>query len=197
MKQPNSVHPADIHQHVSIEMDLPGTETPKQSTPRLLQQVFLTAAEADRLECSDAEMKAFRQEAKNAIRNIHLVPVPKKDAPPLPEADSLSDLGHTCYPNGDRAYRAGRGVSPPKPLKTPDPAYPGGASRARHTGTVVVMLIVDATGTPTSFILTRSVGADLDEAAINGIRAWKFAPAMFKGSPVPVAIHVEMNFALK
>jgi TonB family protein len=191
-----SVHLADIHQAVTIDIDLPTSETPQQSTLRILRQVFLTLAEEQQFECSEEEAKAFVRQAKNAIRNINFTEVPKKDASPPPDADNLVDIGQSCYPGGDRACHIGHGVIAPKPLKTPDPPYPPGSSRAGHTGTVVVMLIVDPKGNPTSVILTRSVGADLDEAAIKAIRGWKFAPATFKGSPVPVSVHVEMNFTL-
>jgi TonB family protein len=187
----------DIRQPVSITFDLPDSEAPRHSIPELLKDVFLPSRESSQLECSADEAGVFRKDAKSAIRHINVLAVPNPATEPSPEANSLSELKQVCYPIGDRAYRVGHGIAPPKPLKTPDPSYPPGASRAGQTGTVVVMLIVDAGGAPTSIILTRSVGADLDEAAIKAIRSWKFAPATFKGSPVPVAIHVEVNFTLK
>jgi len=187
----------EIHQPVSITIDLPDSEAPQHSIPGLLKHVFLTTQESDQLACSADETAAFRKDAKAAIRKINVIAVPKKATEPSPEVNSLSELKQVCYPIGDRAYRAVRGIVPPKPLKTPDPAYPVGASRGGHTGTVVVMLIIDPGGAPTSIILTRAVGADLDEAAIKAVRTWKFAPATFQGSPVPVAINVEVSFTLE
>jgi TonB family protein len=40
------------------------------------------------------------------------------------------------------------------------------------------------------------VGEGLDESVINTVRTWKFKPAMKKGKPVPVKVHLQVNFRL-
>ena len=42
----------------------------------------------------------------------------------------------------------------------------------------------------------RSLDRDLDRAAVEAVEHWTFAPATFKGTGIPVAINVEINFRL-
>jgi len=97
---------------------------------------------------------------------------------------------------GGGAYRVGGGVSAPKALFSPDPEYSEEARKAKYQGTVVLWLVVDASGRPQQIRVQRSLGMGLDEKAIEAVKQWKFDPARKDGQAVPVMINVEVNFRL-
>ncbi len=97
---------------------------------------------------------------------------------------------------GGGVFRVGGGVSAPRALFTPEPEYSEEARRAKHQGTVVLWLVVDAEGRPRDLRVLRSLGLGLDEKAIETVRKWKFEPAKKNGSPVAVRINVEVEFKL-
>jgi len=88
------------------------------------------------------------------------------------------------------------GVSAPRATYSPDPEYSDEARKARYMGTIVLSLVVDTSGNPTDLQIQRPIGLGLDEMAIKAVNAWRFKPAEKDGSPVPVAINVEVNFHL-
>jgi len=97
---------------------------------------------------------------------------------------------------GGGAYRVGGGVSAPKALYAPDPEYSEEARKAKYQGTVVLWLVVDASGRPQQIRVQRALGMGLDEKAIEAVKLWKFDPARKDGQAVPVMINVEVNFRL-
>jgi TonB family protein len=92
------------------------------------------------------------------------------------------------------AYRVGGDVIAPKAVYTPDPNYSKQARQAKYQGTVVLWLVVDATGLPQNIRVQRALGMGLDEEAVKAVKRWRFKPAMRDGKPVPVMINVEVNF---
>jgi len=44
--------------------------------------------------------------------------------------------------------------------------------------------------------VTRSLGLLLDDAAVDAVSQWKFAPGTRGGQPVPVIATIEVNFRL-
>jgi TonB family protein len=97
---------------------------------------------------------------------------------------------------GGGVFRVGGGVSAPRVLDDPSPDYSEEARKAKYQGTVVLWLIVDASGKPRDVKVARSLGMGLDQKAIEAVRQWKFQPAMKDGTPVAVQINVEVNFHL-
>lgn len=86
-------------------------------------------------------------------------------------------------------------VLPPKPVNAPQPKYPAKLRKAGVTGTVLVWVSVDEKGRPFDLAIKKSSdNDDLDRAALEGIKKWKFKPAMKDGAPVTVRIDVQVNF---
>jgi TonB family protein len=100
------------------------------------------------------------------------------------------------HPKKEPVSRVGGGVSPPRAILRPDPEYSDEARKARYQGTVVVSLIVDASGTPADVQITTPIGMGLDEKAIAAIGAWKFEPSQKDGQPIAVAVNIEVSFRL-
>lgn len=92
-------------------------------------------------------------------------PVPEAAAPTPPGGGRS---GVTLAPGDDR----GAGSS-----QAPRRRYPPAAMRSGDQGTVLVRVEVGADGVPTSVeVAQRSGSRDLDRAAVNAVRQWRFQP---------------------
>ena len=90
----------------------------------------------------------------------------------------------------------GGNVTMPRVVKEQKPRYTPSTMRAGIQGTVEMEAVVDSDGTISDARVVRPLHADLDEAAIAAVKAWKFTPGLMNGKPVPVMIDIEMSFAL-
>lgn len=135
-------------------------------------------------------------------------------APVEPVAPPAADIGSEQEAAAERereatAAREERRRAAPEPRASADrepspvasaspaPAYPPSALRAREEGTVLVRAEIDATGSPTNVgIAKRSNSRDLDRAAVNAVRKWKFEPAMKDGKAVASTVQVPVDFKL-
>lgn len=93
-------------------------------------------------------------------------------------------------------YRVGGGVSAPAVLYKVDPAYTEQARKAKISGTVVLQLVVDASGTARDIKVIRGLGLGLAEKAIEAVNRWKFRPGYKNGQAVSVQATIEVNFRL-
>jgi len=97
---------------------------------------------------------------------------------------------------GGGAFKVGGGVSPPTLLYKVEPEYSEEARKAKYQGTVVLSVVVDATGKAVEPHILRSLGLGLDEKAIEAVKKWKFKPGYKDGKPVAVIAQIEVNFRL-
>lgn len=93
-------------------------------------------------------------------------------------------------------FTAGHGITPPRAISAPDPSYSEVAREERIQGTMVLQLVVDASGQPTDIVIVSPIGYGLDELAVGAVRTWRFTPAQKDGQPVRVVIAVEVAFHL-
>ncbi|MET0807663.1 MAG: TonB family protein [Pseudoxanthomonas sp.] len=85
----------------------------------------------------------------------------------------------------------------PVPLRgaTPAPRYPAGALRRGESGTVMVRVEVDASGMPAGVALVQRSGSrDLDRAAMEAVRGWRFQPAQRDGRAVAGSLVIPVDF---
>jgi TonB family protein len=94
-------------------------------------------------------------------------------------------------PGADVRVNCQSKVNPPKPLQTPEPSGPGGP---KPNAPVVISMVIDEQGKPRDLKVTRSMGQQFDDAALNAVRNWRFQPSTCDGSAVPVVISVELAF---
>lgn len=84
---------------------------------------------------------------------------------------------------------------PPRAVRTPPPAYPEAIACDGVGGRVELRVTIEPTGKVGTVALQRSSrNAALDQAAIEAVRSWDFAPATRGGRPVPSTISVPMTF---
>jgi TonB family protein len=97
---------------------------------------------------------------------------------------------------GGGTYRPGRGVTPPRPIYSPDPEFSEEARKAKYQGTCTLMIVVAADGRPTNIRVVNSLGMGLDEKAIETVKTWRFEPGRKDGHAVNVEMAVEVDFHL-
>lgn len=92
--------------------------------------------------------------------------------------------------------RVGGNVAPPARVSYVAPVYPETARGARVAGVVIIELTVGTDGRPTDARVMRSI-AMLDQAAIDAVKQWRYAPTLLNGQAVPVILTVTVNFTLQ
>ncbi len=90
-------------------------------------------------------------------------------------------------------YRVGNSVTPPSRLDVP--RYPPDASAAGIRGAVVAEVVIDTSGNVIDARVVQSIPL-LDEAALQAVHNWHYAPTVVNGQPVPVKMNVVVNFTL-
>lgn len=82
-------------------------------------------------------------------------------------------------------------------LNNPAPEYPEIAKRRGIQGKVLVDVLVKSDGTPALVKISRSSGSNnLDNAAIEAVRQWKFIPARRGGLSVQASVIVPVEFKI-
>jgi len=92
----------------------------------------------------------------------------------------------------EKVYTVGNGVTTPRVTHQVDPEHP--ARGFRISGTVLIGLIITSKGEPKEVHVVRSLEKDVDDAAVEAVKQWHFAPATKDGKPVAVKIDVEIRF---
>jgi len=90
----------------------------------------------------------------------------------------------------------GSGVPPPAKIKDVKPVYPADAQAARVSGVVVIEVTIREDGRVRDAVVLRSIPL-LDQASLDAVRQWEFAPTVVNGKAVPVVTTVTVNFALQ
>ena len=82
-------------------------------------------------------------------------------------------------------------------LNNPAPEYPAAAKRNGIQGKVLVNVVVKADGTPASVQISHSSGSsNLDDAAVDAVKQWKFIPARRSGASVQASVIVPVEFKI-
>jgi protein TonB len=119
----------------------------------------------------------------------------KPRAKPAAATNSRQGSANSTNPSARPSGPAGPSTGPVC-ISRPAPAYPAALLNRRIGGTVAVEVGIDANGRVSSTSLAGSSGqAALDQAALNGVRRWRFKPAMKLG--VPIAAHARVNVVFR
>ncbi|HFS85056.1 MAG TPA: energy transducer TonB [Epsilonproteobacteria bacterium] len=75
--------------------------------------------------------------------------------------------------------------------------YPAAAAKKRIKGYVIVNLLIGKDGSvELAKVIASSPAGVFDDAALRGVRSWRFAPAKYKGNPVKVWAKQKVRFDL-
>ena len=141
-------------------------------------------------------------------------PQPKRSTPPPPSL--LATIGGLDLGLGGRGLDLGDSANAllgsaeptamtadtvdtlPTPTRQVAAAYPSTARARGLSGTVVLALDLDSRGRLTDVRVVRADPAGVfDQAAIQTVRQWSFAPATYQGAPVAVSdVELPITFSL-
>jgi TonB family protein len=85
---------------------------------------------------------------------------------------------------------------PPRVVKELPPLYTESAFDRGVEGRVVLKVIVRKDGTVGPIRVDKSLEGDLDDAAVEAVRTWRFDPATVGGEPINVLANVEIDFII-
>lgn len=115
------------------------------------------------------------------------VPIDEGAQPAMPIADAPAASAPVALAPGEQ----------PVPIKgqTPPPRYPAAALRRGESGTVLVRVEVDTAGMPAGVALVQRSGSrDLDRAAMEAVRGWRFQPAQRNGQAIAASLVIPIDF---
>jgi len=98
---------------------------------------------------------------------------------------------------GGGPFRPGSGIEPPTLVREVRPIYTEEGRKRAVEGDVVLEIVVLRDGRVGNIRTLRTLGAGLDQKAIEAVRQWRFAPARRQGSPVDVVVEVSVEFKLR
>ncbi|MBI3391551.1 MAG: energy transducer TonB [Nitrospirae bacterium] len=136
-----------------------------------------------------------KAEAPEPTRTAETILPEKVEAPAPPAASKPAEAVRP-----DEPIRQTQAVLPPGSLAVSHrvlPAYPKMARRHGLEGTVVLRLLVAETGNVGDIVVDAPSGCiDLDKAAIEAVRKWRFIPATRGGVAVAVWVRQPVTFRL-
>jgi len=106
------------------------------------------------------------------------------------------DAGPERDEAGNRVYLARQVDRKARLLSRPAPAYPRRARRGDVQGTVVLRVVLAASGKVEKITVLKGLPGGVTEEAIKAARQIKFVPAERDGRPVSQSAIVEYNFNL-
>jgi hypothetical protein len=144
-------------------------------------------------------MQACVDETKNdagkKIYRLRLRSLPVQMLAPLPQQTDNPDEIDLTLPDAGITKVDGR-VSHPVILNNVEAVFTDAARKAKYGGICELSLIVDANGMPQNVQVVKPLDYGLSENAVDSVLKYRFKPAMKDGTPVPVMIHVEVNYHL-
>jgi TonB family protein len=97
---------------------------------------------------------------------------------------------------GQEAVRIGGEIKTPTKIRDVRPVYPPEAMATGVSGMVIVEALIDQEGAVRSARVLRSI-PQLDHAALDAVRQWRFTPTVLNGVAVPVIMTLTVNFKLQ
>ncbi len=82
----------------------------------------------------------------------------------------------------------------PAPVRRVDPVYPPDAVENNIEGTVIIQLTVDEKGNVSQYKIVSGGHKLLNNAAVDAVKQWKYAPYVKEGRPQPVRFSVVLDF---
>jgi protein TonB len=94
------------------------------------------------------------------------------------------------------ALHVGGVIKPPVKIQDARPVYPQEARAAGVTGVVILEVRIGVDGGIEDARVLKSI-PQLDQAALDAVRQWKFLPTLMNGQPTAVIMTVTINFDMQ
>jgi len=173
----------------------PSVATPPRSTERESATPSATATSPG----PSSPPSSLAQKRPAATRTepaVRPTPAAQKPIPQPIEARPEPERPPPPPPSPTQPVRVGGNIKVPTKLKDVPPVYPPIAQSARVQGVVIIEATIGGNGKVTNARVLRSIPL-LDEAAIEAVRQWEFAPTLLNGVPIPVIMTVTVQFTLQ
>lgn len=109
-----------------------------------------------------------------------------------------SGLGLGATGDGTKVSGLRLGVARPLGGYQVKPRYPESARRKKAQGTSLLRLLVLDNGTVGEILVEQSAGhPDLDSAAVEAVKKWRFEPARDDGRPIAIWVRLPVRFELR
>ena len=120
-------------------------------------------------------------------------------APPRPEPplQRRAPSPNVTPPPPGTPVRVGGAIKVPVKLVDVRPIYPPAAQAAGLEGVVILEATIAPDGTTRDITVLRALEPDLNAAAVEAVRGWKFTPTLLNGVEVPVIMTVTVQFKLE
>jgi TonB family protein len=92
--------------------------------------------------------------------------------------------------------RVGGNVQATKLVRQVKPAYPPQALAAGIEGSVILNAVIGKDGKLSSIRVLKSMGPEMDEAAMSAVSQWLYEPTLLNGEPVEVLTDITVTFKL-
>jgi TonB family protein len=183
---------------VRIEIDIRGYPLSLSTLQQAIANVFVPDTENSKLLVPDYWKDYMLRRAQEAIKRTQK----NASANPPGSTTKLTGKSNKQTASGSPIFRVGALVNPkekrrvPMPMAThvPEPPYTPQARMAGLEGTVILSVVIDATGHVSQESIIKALGMGLDDNAANTVQKWRFKPSMVDGKPVAVRTLVEITF---
>jgi TonB family protein len=117
-------------------------------------------------------------------------PLPGKTAVGAPPAKPATPVAAGAGQSGASAKPI---ITAPRLTHRVPPVYPEAAKKAGIEGTVVLSVSLDEKGSVVRARVIKSI-PELDQAALDAVRQWKYEPMRVDRTPRPIVFTVEVEF---
>ena len=177
----------------------PAVAAPKRRPEPIVRRPEPVSRAASEPPASAPPMAAAAPERPAEAATPTPIPAPTL-APPVVAAPVIAAAPEIKVESKPASVREPWPSTPPSAaayLNNPEPAYPARARREGLEGTVALNILVSKEGRPERVEIKQSSGAAiLDNAALEAVRQWRFAPAKRAGDPVEAWVIVPLVFRL-
>ena len=111
-----------------------------------------------------------------------------------PAQDAAPAVASTTATDDSPPLRVGGSIHPPRVLEHPMPQPTEDAVQHRVGGSVTLAFVIERDGSTSHIQVVRALGYGLDEAAVDAVSRWKFAPATDGDQPVRVQGAASVHF---
>jgi TonB family protein len=96
-------------------------------------------------------------------------------------------------PELNAPVRVGGSVAMPRKIQDVAPVYPEAMRQSGLGGVVILELVIGTDGSVTSAKILRGIAEQIDQAALDAARQWRYEPTLLNGATVPVIFTATVN----
>ncbi len=184
-----------VHGSVAVWSMLPSN--PIVINQQVIQVSFVAPSASDKSTASHKKI-ALNFERENALKQKQNDKVEKVESQDEKNRSAGKQTSGRQDPNATATQSAESDpVFNAAYLNNPAPYYPASAKRNGIQGKVLIDVVVKIDGTPATVQILRSSGSsDLDEAALDAVKQWKFIPARRGGNLIQANAIVPVEFKI-